>query len=63
MIEFKEKLDRIETEARGLSEVVDRLIAEVQSLRSEAICAGDAKRQRRLEMDLLNMKDFMWIRR
>jgi|GEM_PF-1623537 hypothetical protein len=63
MKKLNEKLDRIKAEALELTTVIDRLIVEVQSLRVEATSAEDAKRRHRLEMDLLNMKDFMWIRR
>lgn len=63
MNEFTTKLETIKTEAQELTDTVDRLIREVQNLKPEARSKELERKRHRLEMELLNMRDFMWIRR
>lgn len=63
MNEFTTRLEAIETEAHGLSETVDRLIREVQELKPQARSKDLERKRHRLEIELLNMRDFMWVRR
>ncbi len=57
------KLEAIETEAHQLTDTVDRLIREVQELKPQARSKELERKRHRLEIELLNMRDFMWIRR
>jgi len=57
------KLEAIETEAHQLTDTVDRLIREVKELKPEARSKELERKRHRLEIELLNMRDFMWIRR
>lgn len=63
MNEFTIKLEILETEAHRLTGMVDRLIREVQELESQARSKEQERKRHRLEIELLNMRDFMWIRR
>lgn len=63
MNEFTTKFEAVETEAHQLTDTVDRLIREVQELKPEARSKELERKRHRLEIELLNMRDFMWIRR
>jgi outer membrane murein-binding lipoprotein Lpp len=63
MNEFTTKFEAIETEAHQLTEKVDRLIKDVQQLKPQARSKAEEAKRHRLEIELLNMRDFMWIRR
>lgn len=63
MNEFTTKLEAIKTEAQELTDTVDQLIRQVKDLRPQARSKGEEAKRHRLEIELLNMRDFMWIRR
>lgn len=63
MNEFTIKLEILETEAHRLTGTVDRLIRQVQELKPHARSKEQECKRHRLEIELLNMRDFMWIRR
>jgi len=63
MNEFTTKLEALESEAHRLTDTVDRLIREVQNLKPEARSKELERKRHRLEIELLNMRDLMWIRR
>jgi len=63
MNDTMKELARIRADAESLEEAVDALIERVRGLRPEITSADEEKQRHRLEMELLNMKDMMWIRR
>lgn len=63
MNDTMKELARIRADAESLEEAVDALIGRVRELRPEVTDANEEKQRHRLEMELLNMKDMMWIRR
>jgi hypothetical protein len=63
MNDTMKELARIRADAESLEKAVDALIERVRGLRPEITGADEEKQRHRLEMELLNMKDMMWIRR
>jgi len=63
MNEFTTKLEAIRTEAQELTKTVDQLIQQVKDLKPQARSKAEEAKRHRLEIELLNMSDFMWIRR
>lgn len=63
MNEFTTKLEAIKSEAQELTDTVDQLIQQVEDLKPQARSKDEEAKRHRLEIELLNMRDFMWIRR
>jgi len=63
MNEFITKFDTIEAQAHKLTDTVDQLIRQVRDLKPQARSREHEAKRHRLEIELLNMRDFMWIRR
>lgn len=63
MNEFTSKLEVIENEAHQLTDRVDQLIGAVQHLKCQARSKTEETKRHRLEVELMNMRDFRWIRR
>lgn len=63
MNEFTTKLETIKSEAQELTDTVDQLIQQVKDLEPQARSKAEEAKRHRLEIELLNMRDFMWIRR
>ncbi|MDQ8195110.1 hypothetical protein QEH59_11785 [Coraliomargarita sp. SDUM461004] len=63
MNEFITNFEAIEVQAHELTDTVEQLIRQVRDLKPQARSKEHEAKRHRLEIELLNMRDFMWIRR